>query len=72
MASSGTRVVDTMKTTSLTFPPSEVFLVLNGVGQRGHDVLLFERQNPETFDQASQSVRCSLPLCVLVALQQQL
>lgn len=58
--------------TSPTFPPSEVLLVLDGVGQRGHDVLLFERQDPETFDQASQSVRRSLPLCVLVALQQQL
>ena len=57
---------------SLTLPPSEVFLVLDGVSQCGHDVLLFERQDSEPFDQAGQSVRCSLSLRVLVTFQQQL
>lgn len=56
----------------LTFPSSEVLLVLDGVCQRGHDVLLFERQDAQAFDQPSQAVRRSFPLRVLVTLQQQL
>ncbi len=58
--------------TSLTFPSSEVLLVLDGVSQCGHDVLLFESQDAQTFDQTSQSISSSLPLCILVTLQQQL
>lgn len=56
----------------LTFPASEVFLILDGLSKCGHYVLLFKRQDPESFDQSSQPVRCTLPLCVFVALEQQL
>lgn len=37
----------------LTFPASEVFLILDGLSKCGHDVLLFKRQDPESFDQSS-------------------
>lgn len=57
---------------SLTFPPPEVFLVLDGVCQCCHNLLLLESQDSEPFDQASQPVRSPLPLCVLVTLQQEL
>lgn len=60
------------KLLSLTLPPAEVLLVLDGVGQRGHHLLLLEREDAQAFHQACQTIGCTFALSIFIRLQQQL
>lgn len=60
------------KLLSLTLPPAEVLLVLDSISQRGHHLLLLEREDAQAFHQPCQTIGCTFALSILIRLQQQL